>query len=640
MARKQKVSFGDYDVRNKVLQSQKTKSEKSDSGYEVDKVMIGDVAVYDPRPKDGDDSSARESIIWSTKSVNWALDMIQNGQKPKHNPFYENNVSIRKGEIVFQLTEEETLEIIKCKRNIIYFIEKYAKVKRPDGKVGNIKLRKYQYGQVKDFLENDEIILGWSRQSGKTVGTALYIVWCMLFNYNKQTAILANKAKTSGEVLDKIKDIYKNLPFFLKAGVMGWNESTVTFDNECKIYTAPTTEDALNGRTCNILYIDEFAFIGKGKNKIEYQKDFLANAIPILSSQKLSGLCKLIISSTPMGKEYFYELFDSALKGKNKMKASKICWWQIPEKNLEWARGEIAKIGLTKFKQQYEMSFNVHAKTLLNVKTMRQLMKIKKGYIGDEYDILSNWNEFLFFKDNIEISDTDTYCLSVDIAEGLGQDYSVIQILKVVGDSTEKIRFHQIGYFACNEIPIDDFVQVVAELFTTLNPENSKLLVEQNTYGDYFFKCLDILDEFDIPAESICKFKRNSETDKLIRGLRTNSNVKKIAVSSFKKLTDSNQLIVESESTINQIENFQENEKGNYEAIIGHDDEVTPLINFSYWVTEAQTEYTSWIDEYLDINGYGEYELDDDELSKFDEIDSTYNIYEKMDSFSTGVYAN
>ena len=142
----------------------------------------------------------------------------------------------------------------------------------------------------------------------------------MMFNTDKHTAILANKGKTSSEVLSKVKEIYKNLPFFLKAGIQGWNGLTISLDNGCKIYTGPTTSDALNGRTCNILYIDEFAYIGKGKNKIEIQKDFLANAMPVLSSQKDSGLCKLIISSTPVGKEYFYELFDNAIKQKNSLK--------------------------------------------------------------------------------------------------------------------------------------------------------------------------------------------------------------------------------------------------------------------------------------------------------------------------------
>lgn len=583
---------------------------------------------YDPRPQTEEALEKKQSVIWTTESVGWALDMYRNGQKPAHSPFFEGNIDLRKGDIVFQYTDDEIKEIIKCKRNIIYFIENYAKIKRPDGKIGKIKLRRYQYHQIKDFLENDEIILGWSRQSGKTIGTALYIIWCMMFNSDKHTAILANKGSTSGEVLSKVKEIYKNLPFFVKAGIKGWNGSTVSLDNGCKMFTGPTTSDALNGRTCNILYIDEFAYIGKGKNKIETQKDFLANAMPVLSSQKLSGLCKLIISSTPVGKEYFYELFDNALKKKNSLKASKVCWWEIPGKDLAWAKNEISKIGAVKFKQQYEMSFNVHAKSLLDLRTMRKLSKAKTAFKSDEFDILSsNYEEFLFMNEKLELFETDVFCLSVDIAEGLEQDYSVIQILRLIVNDESEPEFEQIGYFSSNTIPIDEFARITAELFSSLNPERSKLLIEANTYGDYFFKCFDGFEDFDIPMESICKFKRTADSKTVQRGLRTNSSIKKIGVAAFKKLMNTNVLNVFSDETIKEIENFQENEKGVFKATIGHDDHVTPLVNFSYWVSEDAMEYSSWVEEYFEEMGISKFVYEDeednlpeDELQKYEDM--------------------
>ena len=207
---------------------------------------------YDPRPVD-EQKAADKAVIWSTVSVNWALEMVKMGQDLDRSPFYEGKIDRRRGDIVFQMSDFEEAEWVRCASDILYFIEKYCMVKLPTGLIGNISLRKYQFGQILDFLSHDEIIMGWSRQSGKTIGTALYILWCMCFNANKHTAILANKGSTSGEVLNKIKEIYNYLPFFLKPGVMGWNNGTVAFDNGCKIYTGPTTEDALNGRTCNIL---------------------------------------------------------------------------------------------------------------------------------------------------------------------------------------------------------------------------------------------------------------------------------------------------------------------------------------------------------------------------------------------------
>lgn len=569
---------------------------------------------YDPRVKEADNSS-RQAEVWTTESVNIALECISLGQPIKKSPFFEGNTKLRKGDLVFKWSTHERDELIKCRANLHYFIEKYCRIKRPDGKIGHFKLRPYQLKQIKDYLDNDEVILAWSRQSGKTVGTALYIIWAMLFNVDKQTAILANKSKTAKEVLDKIKDIYYELPFWLKAGIDGINESVMALDNGCRIYTGPTTPDALNGKTCNILYIDEFAFIGRGKDKIEYQRDFLANAMPVLSSQKESGLMKLIITSTPLGKEYFYKLLNGAIKGENNMKWSKVAWWEIPNTTIEWARGEIAKVGLTKFRQQYEISFDISSKTLLDTRTMKRLTESKQDYIASNYDLLSNYEDYLYWHPDLEIdSDVDVFCLSVDIAEGLGQDYSTIQILRLgLGDDNKTGFFDQVGVFACNTISIPDFVKVVQEIFTQLNPEYSKLLVESNTYGGEFFKIMENnTDEtLEIPEESICKFKRTMDSLKMSKGLRTNRAIKPVAVASMKVLLDNSTINLLDSGTIDEVENFQEDGKGNFNATIGHDDKVTPIVNFSYWVDLKNDDYHEWLEDFRELNDI-DYSLEDE----------------------------
>lgn len=572
------------------------------------------IGYYDPRVKKTDRSS-KEAEVWTSESVEIALECISLGQPIKKSPFHEGKTNLRKGDLVFKWSPRELEELIKCRKNIHYFIEKYCRIKRPDGKIGNFKLRPYQLNQVKDYLDNDEVILAWSRQSGKTVGTALYIIWCMCFNVDKQAAILANKSKTSKEVLDKIKAIYDELPFWLKPGIEGINESVLAFDNGCRIYTGPTTPDALNGKTCNILYIDEFAYIGKGKNKIEYQRDFLANAIPVLSSQKNSGLMKLIISSTPMGKEYFYTLLDDAMKGRNNMKWSKVAWWEIPNTDIVWARGEIAKIGLTKFRQQYEISFDVSSKTLLDAKTMKRLVSNKIPYLASTYDLLSNYEDCLYWHPDVELdAELDVFCLSVDIAEGLGQDYSTIQIFRLGLEADNKTGFFdQVGVFACNTISIADLVKVVQELFTKLNPEYSKLIVEYNTYGGEFFKILEnnTDESLEIPDESICKFKRTMDSKTMSKGLRTNRNIKPTAVKSMKSLMDNESITILDMVTVDEVENFQQDAKGNFNATIGHDDRVTPIVNFSYWVDLKNSDYDEWLEDFRELNNI-EYSMEDE----------------------------
>ena len=79
---------------------------------------------YDPRPKSAD--AEDKSVVWTSKSVEWALDMIKMGQDLGRSPFYEGKIDRRKGDIVFHMTDMEHGEWVKCASDILYFIEKYC----------------------------------------------------------------------------------------------------------------------------------------------------------------------------------------------------------------------------------------------------------------------------------------------------------------------------------------------------------------------------------------------------------------------------------------------------------------------------------------------------------------------------------
>lgn len=566
--------------------------------------------IFDPRIK-LDEESGKKPVVWCAQSVEWAKEAVYRGQPLSRSPFFEGDPFRRRGNIVYEYSDYELSEWSKCAEDFYYFLQ-YCKIKIGDGTYGNFSLRDYQYQQIEDLLDNKYCIFGWSRQSGKTVGLSLYILWKILFNRNYGAAILANKSATSGEVLTKIKNIFVNLPFFLQGGVLGWNGGTIYLDNESKVFTGPTTLDALNGKTCTLLYIDEFAFCYTGKNKIAKQKEFLANALPVISSQA-EGQC--VISSTPNGKEYFYEIFDNSMKGLNDWKGSIVKWFQIPERTIEWAKREIRTITLDKFKVQYEVSFDVTSESLLSSRTMKRLALSKRYFGNDVYeDILSNYNQFLYFDPDIDIDfENDFFILSVDIAEGLKKDYSVIQILRLeYSTKTGEFYYRQVGMFRSNEIGVEDLADVACEIFMVLNQDNTRILVEQNTYGDLFFAKLKLNDWADIPYESILKFKRSADTDKKFSGLRINGTTRDIAVKSFKSMMDTNKLIVTESQTLQEIENFQKNAKGKYSASIGHDDTVTPLTNFSYFIQLADNQLTNWLEDYAEFFGII---LDANELS-------------------------
>ena len=67
------------------------------------------------------DGKRAHSVIWTTKSLDMAINGLNQGKKLIANPFYENNTKILKGDLVFQRTPEEEQEFLKCMIDIVYF---------------------------------------------------------------------------------------------------------------------------------------------------------------------------------------------------------------------------------------------------------------------------------------------------------------------------------------------------------------------------------------------------------------------------------------------------------------------------------------------------------------------------------------
>ena len=566
--------------------------------------------MYDPRVKYGSSDQAEEkSIVWCTQNVEWALESVNRGMSLKRSPFHEGNPELRKGDIVFSYSEEELLELAKCQKSILYFCN-YVRTKDKYGQWTPIKLYPFQLKQLVRFTRSKSHILCWSRQASKTTTVAIFMLWLSVCFPDKRSAILGNKGPTSKEVVSRVQAMYKILPFWLKPGVTGWNGGSLNLDNGSSVITRACTMDALNGVSVNgTLLLDEFAFTFDGQP--EKQKEFLANAMPVLSSFVDS---KLVIASTPKGYNYFYELYDNAIKGLNSYLPSTIFWWQIPGRSLEWALEVIGEIGYDMFKVQFELSFDVTIDRLLDPVTLQKLNAGKTVFNnGDDYDfaIVEAYPESFRFKDDT-FTGKKFYVHTVDISEGLGADYTVNQIFelkhKIVKDKAY-IYFEQVMVFHDNKVSVEAFSVVVRELFSQVfESDNCRFLYESNTYGDHFKKCiLEDEEEEDgyegLDTEMILKFKRSQEAKTGSMGLRTNTLVKKLAVSAFKACVSSGTFIIQDEKTIAEIEKFGADKKGNFKAEVGHDDLVIPIVNLAFALLSENTGLKELIEDYLEHHG-------------------------------------
>lgn len=116
--------------------------------------------------KKSNNNDENDKNIWSTKHVNTALNGIEEGYELKISPFYERDINYRKGELLFEYTDEEISEIKKCAKDVIYFANNYAYTMTDHG-MKQIILRDYQEDILKRYQSNKEVVFMASRQIGK-----------------------------------------------------------------------------------------------------------------------------------------------------------------------------------------------------------------------------------------------------------------------------------------------------------------------------------------------------------------------------------------------------------------------------------------------------------------------------------------
>lgn len=105
-------------------------------------------------------------VVWSTKSLNAAVDALSKGLPLKANPFCGTNTKLLKPDLVYKRTEEEVEDYIKCMQDPLYFAEKCF-LMTPKG-LQPVKMRDYQKEYLTNLKENRFNILLACRQAGKT----------------------------------------------------------------------------------------------------------------------------------------------------------------------------------------------------------------------------------------------------------------------------------------------------------------------------------------------------------------------------------------------------------------------------------------------------------------------------------------
>jgi hypothetical protein len=559
-----------------------------------------------------------ESNYWSTEKVDellWKIEELGLDYKSVDNPFHDGNPDLKRANILWEYTKEEILEIQKCAKDVTYF-SKYCQVMTDEG-LNYITLRDYQTSVLKEYQNHRFNVFLAPRQVGKSITSAIILVWYLLFNHDKNAMILANVGSTAEELMDKIKAIVKGLPFFLKPGIVVNNVMSMKFDNGCRAIAKTTTKTSAIGFTIHFLYMDEFAHIHP--NFIE---SFFRSTYPTVSSSKVS---RIIITSTPNGQNKFWEIYQGALTGENTFNPVRVDWWQVPGRDDQWKKNEIANLGSEElFNQEYGNQFLSSSTLLLGSKELQRIKANETEYEWKEVEAFedlgiryANFKWHPKFDPNSLEQSGRKFVLSIDLAGGGGGDFTVMNVFKVVPlpkkviedlddfeDESDFFGLLQVGVYRDNEVQIEDFKKLVESTIVDIfEPDRVKILLELNYKGELL---MDKLLNNDSITEEIFVYTKHSETARIKKpGIKYSGNNKLKYCESLRQIIRTNRVIInEKKWTIAELFSFGMNGRGTYSSQSGHDDVAMTLVNLS-----ALFESSDFNDLIEDL---------------YDEIDSTY----------------
>jgi hypothetical protein len=575
--------------------NQKISTENSEAEIK----LLKQKPVFDPRVMD---ESSNSQVLWTSESVVLADRGIAEGYKLRENPYLKTvrGAKLRKAYLPFKYTDDELLVLGECMQDKIFFANNFGKLKDANKGWVNITLRDYQETLIDIYSNNRWNLILFPRQSGKTTTTIIEICHFLIFNTEKDVVVIAQSNKVVNETLAKIKEFFAGLPFFLQPGFISFNSKGLILENGCRLSIGVASESVTQGFSLDLVYIDECAYI-----KSNMWSKFWNNIYPTMVNNPES---RCIITSTPNGRNHFYDLWQAAILKQNRFTTFRIYWQDVPGRDNQFRLDTIANIGLTGWLMGFECSFDTQLKSVFNSNIQQILREYQKQnenswskdnhQIGNIYDI-----EFIDKQKIFYDLKKDFFLLCIDIAEGLEQDYSVLKIKKIDWNITlKRLEYNTIGIFRDNTISVDDFAEYTLSLTTkNFNTNNIKIVVENNNYGGEYFTTIKNLrlfnDEYKfVDMQMFAKFYRQSKQD-FEYGIRWNDKNKSLGVKSFVTLT-SREIFKESHNiTIEEYLNFGKTQNNTYKASYGHDDTVMPDVSAAYFI-KTKNVYSK---EFLDL---------------------------------------
>ncbi len=492
----------------------------------------------------------------------------------KHTEAYLSNPNLKKANVSVEFTEQQIQEFITCKNDPVYFAKNYVKIVSLDEGLVPFDMYPFQERMIERFHENRFNICKMPRQTGKSTTVVSYLLHYAVFNDNVNIAILANKASTARDLLGRLQLAYENLPKWMQQGVVNWNKLSLELENGSKVSANSTSSSAVRGGSYNVIFLDEFAFI---PNNIADQ--FFASVYPTISSGKKT---KVIIVSTPHGMNHFYRMWHDAERGQNEYVPTDVHWSEVPGRDEAWKKQTIANTSEQQFKVEFETEFLGSVDTLISPSKLRSMVYDKPKSNGEGMDVYE------------EPEDEHDYIVTVDVARGVGIDYSAFVVVDIT-----TFPHKVVAKYRNNEIKPMLFPSVIYDIAKAYN--NAYILCEVNDIGDQVASILN----YDLEYSNVLMCSMRGRAGQIVGqgfsgkktqlGVKMSKTVKKVGCSNLKTLVEEDKVTFKDYEIISELTTFIQ-KNNSFEAEEGCNDDLAMCMVIYAWLV-AQDYFKELTDQ-------------------------------------------
>jgi len=462
-----------------------------------------------------------------------------------------DGVLTKKAHTKEKFTEQQVQDLLACadpETGYHYFAKNFFHIQHPVK--GKVKFEPYEYQErlldaYHDYRFNINML---PRQSGKTTCASAYLLWYAMFHPDQTILIAAHKYTGAQEIMQRIRYGYELCDDHIRAGVVNYNKGSMEFENGSRIVSATTTGNTGRGMSISLLYCDEFAFL-----QPNIAEEFWTSISPTLAT---GG--RAIITSTPNSDEDTFAIIwkesqdkfdeygntrDDGL-GRNGFHGFKAEWHEHPDRDEEWKKTEMGRIGEERFRREYGCEFLVFDETLISSLKLAEM----------------NGREPLFKMGQVrwwkKPTPGNVYLVAHDPSLGTGGDYGAIEVF-------EMPHMTQVGEWQHNLTPIQQQVKILRDILKYIQDEigsdNYNSLywsVENNTVGESALVVIENLGEETFPGLFISEPLRKGHVKKFRKGFNTTHGTKIATCAKAKYLIEEDKMTLNSRPTISELKTY------------------------------------------------------------------------------------